>query len=160
MLDADYLRSILAYDPTAGDFRWKAYRGRLARIGDQAGFTRPDGYVQIKVLGRAYMAHRLAWLHMTGAWPKHEVDHINGVICDNRWVNLRDVRHDVNSQNRRSAHRNNKSGLIGVSPYKDRFQANISASGRRQFLGIFATREEAFRAYVVAKRSLHPGCTI
>ena len=55
----------------------------------QAGYINSDGYRIITIDGREYFAHDLAWLHMTGEFPKGEVEHINGNINDDRWCNLR-----------------------------------------------------------------------
>src|ERR1700730_16891152 len=48
-----------------------------ARVGGTAGGSRPDGYLRIGIGYQRYLAHRLAWLYMTGAWPKKAIDHIN-----------------------------------------------------------------------------------
>lgn len=160
MLTADELKALLSYEPETGDFTWKIRRGRTALAGSKAGFLRADGYMQIKVCGRAYLSHRLAWLYMTGEWPQFEIDHINGGLVDNRWANLRDVDHRVNTQNRRRAHSNNKSGLIGASPHKHYFRAKIAVNGKTHSLGLYKTAAEAHAAYLSAKRRLHSGCTI
>lgn len=47
-----------------------------------------------------YLAHRLAFLYMTGAFPTNQVDHINRVRNDNRFINLREVLPSDNSKNR------------------------------------------------------------
>src|SRR5689334_23137294 len=87
-LTAVRLRELLRYDPGTGTFF------RLAAPTREAGkaFNRPaapylhsNGYVVIS-LGRVWRvrAHQLAWLYMTGEWPEHDIDHINGIRTDNR----------------------------------------------------------------------------
>jgi hypothetical protein len=109
--------------------------------------------------GHRYPAHRLAWLYMTGEWPG-EVDHINGKKDDNRWANLRDISHAANSQNVRVAQVNNRCGVLGVKPLRDKFQARICVARKTIHLGTFLTTSEAHAAYVAAKRELHEGCTL
>ena len=46
-----------------------------------------------------YVAHRLAWLYMTGEWPRHEIDQINLDRSDNRFCNLRPANRSQNSAN-------------------------------------------------------------
>ena len=101
-------------------------------------------------------------LWITGAWPEHDVDHINGVRNDNRWSNLREVTRTVNIQNQRIAQTRNVAGLLGVSFEKARnkYKAGIVAGGKYHNLGRFNTAEEAHAAYLKAKRELHEGCTI
>ncbi len=68
--------------------------------GSIAGYQRPnDSYIQIRMEGKSYLAHRLAWLFHYGKYPKGEIDHINRVRNDNRILNLRDVSHFDNMQN-------------------------------------------------------------
>lgn len=108
------------------------------------------------------MAHRLAWLYMTGEWPKSEmVDHENTVRNDNRWSNLRDSTRTVNMENQRQAHKGSQSGLLGVSPRPNgAWVAQIQVSRKKLWLGEFSTPEQASTAYIEAKRRLHAGCTI
>jgi hypothetical protein len=40
----------------------------------------------IWVDGKIYRATRLAWLYMTGKWPKLEIGYINRKTSDTRWV--------------------------------------------------------------------------
>lgn len=50
-----------------------------------------DGYLIIKIKGKQYKAHRLAWLIVYREWPQDEIDHINRDRTDNRINNLRVV---------------------------------------------------------------------
>jgi hypothetical protein len=168
-LTADRLRELLDYDPETGVFTRKASRTRYgttsanrATAGKQAGGWHIEGYVAISVDNRRYLAHRLAWLHVHGAWPEADIDHLNGVRTDNRIANLRSVTRGVNLQNLRAAQRNSKSGFLGVSwdERKQAWMARIGVNRRTVHLGRFKTAEEAHEAYKNAKRKLHDGCTI
>ena len=113
-LTAARLREVLDYDPSTG-----AFTNRIKRIGAivgrQTGTVSRYGYTHIRIDGVTYRAHRLAWLYMNGAWPNHQIDHINGVRGDNRIANLRDLPEGLNQQNRRTGKVGSKSGLLGVS---------------------------------------------
>ena len=159
-ITAERLRQILAYDPATGVFTWRMRTAIRATVGSVAGSINSDGYILISIDDRKHRAHRLAWMWMYGEWPKHQVDHINGIRTDNRIVNLRNVSSIVNSQNERSARRNNKTGLLGVRPSGNRFQSAIRIDGNKTHLGCFETPELAHAAYVAAKRKFHEGCTI
>jgi hypothetical protein len=89
-LTQDRLRELLDYDPDTGIFTWMVNRrGGKAAVGVVAGSRNTDNYVSITVDGEEYLAHRLAFLYMTGAFPPKQVDHINTAKSDNRWCNLR-----------------------------------------------------------------------
>mgnify|MGYP003403747115 CR=1 FL=1 len=158
-LTAARLRELLHYDSETGLFTWLSGVHRRPEAGAQT----KSGHVAINISGNSFFAHRLAFLYMTGEWPKNHVDHINGRPADNRWMNLRDVTRSVNMQNQRRAQRSNKSsGLLGVSWHAQRncWLAYISVDGRQRSLGLYKTAELAHAAYVEAKRALHEGCTI
>ena len=157
------LKAALWYDPDTGTFYNVVARGARAQAGAIAGTRHSTGYWQIRLGGRIYLAHRLAFLYMTGEWPVAEVDHINGVHNDNRWVNLRDVSRACNVENQRRAHTRSKSGLLGASPHATmagKWRASICSGRKVRNLGTFDTSEEAHAAYLKAKRELHEGCTI
>jgi HNH endonuclease len=82
--------------------------------------TRKVGHRRMQIRGRRYRASRLAFLYMTGRWPKDEVNHVNGVHHDDRWKNLRDVTHQDNSVRR--SFPTGSSSYLGVYP-----------AGRRKF---------------------------
>ena len=164
ILTADVLRSRFSYNPVSGVFtRLIGVSGRNTKAGTVAGSKDNQGYLKITIQGQFFKAHRLAWLHVHGEWPKFEVDHINGNRSDNRIENLRDAPRGLNSQNERSARISNRSGFLGVcSPTKidKKFLAVISVAGKSIRLGRFDCAEDAHKCYVDAKRRLHAGCTI
>lgn len=86
----------------------------------------------------------------------YEVDHIDRNGLNNQRHNLRFVTHQQNQWNRgKSA--NNTSGFKGVSWHKNRqkWQASIRINGKQVYLGIFPTREEAYKAYCDAADEVH-----
>jgi hypothetical protein len=97
-LTIDRLKELIAFDPDTGIFRWPANL-RNQSAGRQAGTIEKKGYRQIWVDGQRFKAHRLAWFYMTGAWPRRQIDHINGVKDDNRFANLREASNSQNQQN-------------------------------------------------------------
>lgn len=154
------LLSVLHYNPETGTFTWIKKTGRKIVPGTSAESLNYAGYIRIGINRSYHMAHRLAWFYVHGKWPANRIDHINGNRSDNRLQNLRDVSTATNQQNQRTHHRNNKVGLLGVRRGKTSFLAQITKSGRPIHLGCFDTKEEAHAAYIAAKRTMHPGCTI
>lgn len=161
-LTAARLRELVHYDPETGVFTRVLRIGKRGRVGDILGSNAGGGYLQVGVNGRAFYAHRLAWLYMTGEWPQNHIDHIDGERTNNRFTNLRDVECRVNLENTRPSSRPNRSGLMGARkhPLADRWTAEICSRGQRRYLGIFKTPEEAHAAYLSAKRELHEGNTL
>lgn len=151
---AQRLRELVHYDPATGIFQWRVSTNRRIVPGQVAG-TRNHGRWQIKLEGRIYRAHRLAWLYVHGHWPEQEIDHKNGNPLDNRIDNLRDVSGKVNHQNRHGPQSRNRLGVLGVSrtSKSNTFRARID----NEYLGVFPTAEAAHEAYVQAKRLKHEG---
>ncbi|CAB5079604.1 putative NHN endonuclease [uncultured Caudovirales phage] len=160
MLTVDDLRQVLNYDPATGVFTWKVTNSNRAVAGSVAGTLRVASetlvYRQIRIDGVSHRAHRLAWLYMTGEWPKDVVDHVNGNGTDNRWVNIREATKSQNQFNRRAS-RNNTSGRKGVVFLKDRnrWRALIWVNDQPRYLGNFYTYEAAVAARSAAERQLH-----
>lgn len=141
IITQEYLKSILHYDPVTGVFR----NIRLNRVIN----TLNRGYVIINVKKFSYRAHRLAFLYMTGEWPKEDVDHINLNRSDNRWVNLRSCTHSDNAKNCK-IRSHNKLGIKGVSKRSDRktgYRAFARLNKKQICIGAFKTEEEAKQAY-------------
>lgn len=151
-LTQEKLKSLLDYDPETGLFTWKITRGN-ARNGATAGRLVNEGYTMIGVGGKEYLAHRLAWLWMTGGFPPDCIDHINRVRTDNRFSNLRLATVAENSQNMREP--GNLAGVTGVCHCGNRFRARIAFKNKTIHIGLFATKSEAHAAYLEKKRELH-----
>ena len=152
ILTQDYLKSILRYEPHTGNFFWLVDKGRVG-AGDKAGAKSRRGYVDIKIDGRSYLAHRLAWLYMTGEFPIHEIDHINGNPSNNRWTNLSEGTHSQVTRPHRT-YRSNISGYSGVHWRKDahKYRVRITVNNKRISLGHYSDFKEACRARLKAEK--------
>lgn len=162
LLTAERARELLDYDPDTGGFTWRVRVSKSIQSGAMAGCKRSDGYVYIGINGKYYLAHRLAWLIISGAWPIEHIDHLNGVGDDNRIANLREASRSLNQQNQRRPRADNTSGYLGVTWNSacESFIATIKIQGKRRHIGCFTDPAEAHAAYLDAKRRLHAGCTI
>jgi len=155
-LDSKRLKEILDYNPETGIFTWRKNR-KSTKIGIVAGSKRADGYIRIMVDKKSFLAHRLAWLHTHGEWPKNIIDHKNSIRHDNRLSNLRDVTQFINLQNKKTPYSHNKSGHLGVSWNKtmNKWQAQICANRTLHHLGYFDSKEKASEEYIAKKNVLH-----
>lgn len=136
----------LDYNPDTGVFTWVvAPRGRSA--GSVAGGSKSNGYVRIKIDGKMYQAHRLAWdtLHPDDLLgPDDEIDHIDHDKTNNRGDNIRKVTTQQNMQNK-SLYACNKTGATGVEFLRKEgiWRARIRVKTTLMELGRFKTFEEA-----------------
>lgn len=155
-MDQSYLRRILSYDPDTGIFRWRVKHSKKVVPGTEAGGVNVAGYIVIGIDGKCYYAHRLAWLYMTGEWPR-QVDHNDTIKRNNRWSNLRIATHQQNVLNAKKAE-NNTSGYKGVSWHKaaGKWSAQIYLNGKSRYLGLFTDPEKAHDAYMAAARKAQP----
>lgn len=155
LITVEQLKELLHYNPDTGIFTWIVGRGGKARIGSVAG-TVEYGYIKILVFGRKYRAHRLAWLYMTGAWPKVQIDHKDLNKSNNRWSNLREADQKENGRNTRKK-RNNKSGFKGVywHKQKQKWRAAITVNYKKIFLGNYEKISAAKAAYEAAALKYH-----
>lgn len=155
------LQEYLQYSIITGQFIWikKRPKANFIKIGDVAGRTIQNGYVQIGIEGKYYLAHRLAVLYVTGQFPVEEVDHINGDTSCNAWINLREATRIDNSRNCR-LRKNNTSGHPGVYWKKElnKWVANIRHNGKQHYLGCFDDLDEAIKVRKEAAKlhNYHP----
>lgn len=150
MITQERLKQNLFYDKHTGIFTWKIRKSGVT-FGNNAGYI-SDGYMLIRIDDVYYRAHRLAFLYVFGRWPKEEIDHVNHVRDNNMISNLREVSHAENQKNR-SMHKNNSSGVTGVSWHKKRnaWQSLICYEGKKIHLGLFENFQEAVKTRKLAE---------
>lgn len=155
------VKRLLNYELETGQFTWReradvrrSWNTRYA--GKRAGYAWKAGpnvtYWCVRIFDWPFLGHRLAWLYVTGSWPKPQADHrdLNGL--NNAWSNLREADKAQNGANTAKP-RTNTTGFKGVSlDGRGRYRATIRVGGRQKWLGYFATAEEAHAAYVAAAR--------
>ncbi len=137
------LKEVLKYNPNTGIF--------INKKDSCAGGVMNKGYIHIKISGKKYLAHRLAFLYMTNNIPEF-VDHINHDRRDNRWSNIRPATRDENSKNKTKC-KNNTSGIMGVgwSKRSKKWQARINVDKKRIHLGYFKKFEDAVKVRMKAE---------
>jgi hypothetical protein len=148
-VDIEYLRQRLRYEPETGKLYWLDYEGmpvnwRTKHAGKEAFTSHHTGYKAGKINSIKFLAHRVAWALYCGKWPNEQIDHINGVRCDNRITNLRAVTPQENQRNRKKQ-ANNTSGVCGVywDLNRGKWRARIKLDRGYRHLGHFDNLEDA-----------------
>ena len=144
-------------------YRMKGRGGEKA--GSKAGtvhthITTGKQYVKVKFNDKTYPIHRLIWAwHGNSLEPKQEIDHIDGNSLNNCIENLRAVTPKQNSENRKSANKNSKSGEKGVRELRHKatkkWCAQINHNGKAKHLGYYETKEEAKAARIEAEKEYY-----
>jgi hypothetical protein len=147
------IEELLAYDPSLGAITWiKSHANAVAGCLDSR-----NGYWRIKVNGRLYAAHRIAWYLHTGEDPgSKDVDHVNGNRSDNRACNLRLATRSENMKNTKKR-QSGTSGYKGISwdDGRGKWRAEIRINGKNKRIGRFDTELEAHVAYCKAAAEHH-----
>ncbi len=143
MLDQEQLKALLNYDPLTGVFTWTDQSG-VPTTNNQAGTITTNGYRSIQVLGIPYQAHRLAWLYVTGSWPKDSLDHDDHNRSNNIFTNLKPVTYEGNGKNL-SRRNTNTSGFTGVGVSGTGWRVQIKTPEKLTYLGYKNSLFEAVR---------------
>lgn len=152
------LKELLHYNPDTGVMTWKVHQGCMM-TGQEAGAIvklKHSHYIHIQIDRKLIYLHRLAFLYMTGAMPRNDMDHKDGDGLNNKWVNLRPCTRAENCQNH-ALRSDSRSGFVGVGWHKSagKWRARIKLNGREIFLGCFDDPEQASLAYLAAKTNIH-----
>ena len=153
MLTKEQAEKFVAYDQDSGVLTWK-YDNKYHKIGDVAGHNNGSGYLSIRLNGRPYLVHRVAWLLMMGKFPDGQLDHKNLDKEDNRWSNLRGATPTLNQANTEKRS-NNTSGFKCV--YWDnrycKWRVRMWIGNHFRSMGSYISKHEAHAAYCeVAQR--------
>lgn len=115
--------------------------------GKEITLKKDTGYIVINNSKFNLLGHQFGWyfIHkeIVGC-----LDHINGIKDDNRICNLRSVTHQQNMFNKK---------VKGYSWHKqtNKWQSQIKFNGKKIYLGIYNTEDEARQSYLQAKEEYH-----
>ena len=150
MISHKRLLELISYNPATGIFRHLG-------TGKVAGTPFKNGrYLGIRLDGKVYLAHRLAWFYMNQKWPIVQIDHVDNVGRNNRISNLREA---TCSQNRinSGAQKTSSSGIRGVhyAKHAKKFRAQCVKNGKTISLGYYESAIMAQEAYAKAVIEIH-----
>lgn len=167
-LTQELLKNLLFYNPDTGVFVWRerplsmyakesvcrSWNIRFA--GKEAGgiLNLKSGYKcrTVQILWKRCLCHHLAYLYMTGSWPKQDIDCIDGDFTNLKYNNIRAcTRTDTRNKTTKAK---GKTKLIGSYPHNGGYKAEIKIDGKSVYFGTFNTPEEAHTAYCEAKRQI------
>lgn len=166
-MNQSLLKELVSYNQETGVFTWNS-RPRKHFETDRdhkiwnskhsgSEILNPDkkGYLYLNLKGKRYPLHALAWLYAHGVY-KSMLDHKNGIVSDNRLVNLRPSTHKQNVRNQKLK-RSNTSGFKGVSfsKQKGKWRSQIRTDSGRVHLGFFSSKVKAAKAYDNAAVKFH-----
>jgi hypothetical protein len=134
----ELIEDALTYDPDTGMFKWLNNYRKHDR-GWFRGYRNKLGYFIIRVNGKLWLAHRLAWYLMKGQEAPEVIDHIDRNPSNNKLDNLRAV---TQRENLLNSERSDKAKHVYKLPSK-RWASYIDYKGKRTHLGVFDTEEEA-----------------
>lgn len=157
------VKARIRYNSKTGEVWWRRKKedSHYARgwnkkfAGKKAGRVSFMGYWDVSIDNVRYRHHQLAWVYVTGKWPKDQIDHINGNKLDNRFCNLREASAAQNGWNVRTNW--NSSGLKGAHWNRNtgKYLAQIKVNGVRYSMGYHDTAKQAHQAYVAKAKELH-----
>lgn len=161
MVDYQLAAALFSYSPDTGDLTWRVNtkatpKGKPVGTVVKGRSETYTSYINVKVLGDFYKAHRLIWLLQTGSWPKGYIDHIDGNGLNNAWSNLREATASQNCINQR-VRSDSTSGVRGVSYDKSRnlWYVYINIGNMRKHLGRYDTKDEAIAVRSAAEKLYH-----
>lgn len=143
-MNQDELKSLVSYDHITGEFK-KLNDSTYFKSGHVYTGCIADGYVRIRLKGKLYSGHRLAWLYVYGFMPDR-IDHIDGNRLNNAISNLRACNARQNALNA-DVRSSNRCGVKGVTKtYNGKFTARVTVNYKQVHIGTFNTVSEAVNA--------------
>lgn len=165
-INRQVLMDLFSYDPETGRLTNRERDGKYfanpklaaswnkKHAGKCPEFINAYGYPSVRLDGKHYRVHRIAWIITYGRSPQI-IDHINGIRTDNRLCNLRSVSSLENGRNVGLSSRN-RTGVPGVwfdaSRGHGKWRARIVVNDTHISLGSHANIEDAIAAKRAAER--------
>tara|TARA_R110000868_G_C10592688_1_gene739741 strand:- start:60 stop:542 length:483 start_codon:yes stop_codon:yes gene_type:complete len=122
------------FDYKDGQLLNKTKRRSQIKVGAPAGHMTLRGYVNIRVDGKMYKAHRLIYVYHHGVMPAM-LDHIDCDRTNNRIENLRPCTKAENGMNRAGSY--SKTGLRNVYRRGNMYQVHVKKGGVHHYVGTF-----------------------
>ena len=160
-LTVETLKAHLSYRASNGKFFWhdlERPNQRGPKPKNPAGaIVRSAGHrkvIQIPEFKFKFLTARLAFLYMTGQWPKGQVDHADLDPTNDSWENLKDVS-PSEARIRVGLRSDNREHVSGVHKSAKGWRAQCAKNGKIVYRKWFKTREEAVSARMKAVRKYH-----
>jgi hypothetical protein len=135
------LRHAFAYDPDTGVLTRLIKSNSRGRLGS-CGYRTGGGYLQVGIGGEYFYVARIAWKLQTGDDPgDYDIDHVNRIPDDNRWINLRLATRSQNCKNSLGKHKR-KLKSKGVNLLDRRYKAQIQHGRKKFHIGCFVSEAE------------------
>jgi hypothetical protein len=156
MITQAELKELLNYDVDTGIFTWKIKYCRKVKVGSVVGSPDKDGYIRVRINGKDYKCHRLAWMYVYNNFPVGKLDHINGIKNDNRICNLRLANNEQNAFNAK-LRTDNTSGFKNVCWNRTfkKWQVSLSINKKQTTIGYFDDIELADLVATEARNKHH-----
>lgn len=161
-LTHEELTRILSYNKETGIFTWREKTCKCVVIGKIAGNrNKVSDYIEIKIRGKQYKAHRLAWFYVHGVWPENLIDH-KDTIRHHNWIsNLRESNHSLNAQNHQKPNITNRSAsnVPGVKYRAERkkWRVSLTINKKETYFGHYDTQLEAESVCLEMRRKHYEG---
>jgi hypothetical protein len=149
-LTYERVRFLFKYNPWTGHLIRRVSRNTNSMKGQVIKCQPSRRYTVVTVDMRDYLAHRIIWLYMTGKWPTYQIDHINRIKYDNRWINLREATEHQQHVNI-GINRRNKLGIRGITIVRNRFCVQLKIKGQCGYLGHFENLDDAIEVRKAAE---------
>lgn len=132
------------------DVRFRREKGPLGTLNSRGYLT-----LNLRFLEKPSFTtvHRIVWVVCYGENAHGQVDHINGCRIDNRLENLRVCSRSQNRMNSRPDLKT-KHTYKGITDKKSYYEASITKSGKKEYLGSSSNPKEAALIYNYAAERL------
>jgi len=134
----------------------KLFRKNSSNKHKHVGWKNSSGYIQTEYNGVCYMVHRIIYeMHFDDLTSDLQIDHKDINPLNNRIDNLRVATQSQNQVNSK-APKNSSTGVkvVHLTP-SGKYQARFGHKGKKLYIGLYDTIEEADKACKEKRKELH-----